>query len=84
MLNIFLYGYVLFVVICSLIAIWFQYFSVDQKSNLGAAVALIFGFIPLVNIWYTLVSIAYIPHELKGYIKEKKDKKKFDEYFKDR
>ena len=74
-LNIFLYGYCLPLLICCVSAVWFQWFSADQKASLGALMARIAGFIPLVNIWWTVIAIYYMPMEIKAYLKKKKQQK---------
>lgn len=74
-LNIFLYGYLPFMVVCFFTAAWFKWFSCDQKSSLGALIALLAGIIPIVNIVWVILAIWDIPWEIKQYNKAKKTKK---------
>jgi hypothetical protein len=79
-LNIFLYVYCLPLLICCVSAAWFQWFSADQKASLGALMALIIGFIPLANVWWSVMAIHDIPMEIKAYLKKKKQQKEHTEW----
>jgi uncharacterized membrane-anchored protein len=79
-LNIFLYGYLPFMVVCFISAAWFQWFSYDQKASLGAAMALIVAFVPILNIWWTVMAIWDIPRETKHYLRGKKEMEKWEHW----
>ncbi len=74
-LDIMLWGYAPFLVVCLFSAIWFRYFSRDMKAPLGSFFALIAAFIPLVNIWWTVMAIRDTPMEIRNYVHYKKGMK---------
>ena len=58
MITILLYGYLPFVIVSLLSAGWFAWFSKDPKRGLGVIMALAFAFLPLLNIYWTLLIIS--------------------------
>lgn len=79
-LDIFLYGYLPFMVVCFISAAWFEWVSYDQKAPLAAVLALIMAFVPILNIWWTVMAIWDIPRETKHYLRGKREKERFERW----
>jgi len=76
-ITVLLYGYCLPLTISIISAGWFQWFSRDEKATLGSVLLLIIGVVPILNIWFALMSIWFTPYELKKYFKYKNRRRKY-------